>query len=107
MEQAVLDVASHLELHFAQPVALHDLAGRVNVSPAHLSRNFGRHMGIVEFVHQLRCEEACRLLRCTSMPIGQLGLRVGYGEVAYFSRCFRRQTGQSPREYRSRAGEPG
>ena len=99
--QAVLDTATYLEAHFTQPVHLDDLARRVDLSPAHLSRSFARRMGmgIIEFVHQLRCEEACRLLRCTDEPIGRIAVRVGYDEIAYFSRRFRRQTGQSPREY--------
>ncbi len=101
-DQAVLDTVSHLETSFAQPISLGDLSARVRVSPAHLSRSFARRMGmgVVEFVHRLRCEEACRLLRWTPEPIGHIGTRVGYDEIAYFSRCFRQQIGQSPREYR-------
>jgi AraC-like DNA-binding protein len=57
-------------------------------------------MGIVEFVHRTRAEEACRLLRMTEDPVGRIASRVGYDEIAYFSRCFRGQIGQSPRAYR-------
>jgi AraC-like DNA-binding protein len=101
-DQAVLDTATHLESTYTQPVSLPDLAARVKVSPAHLSRNFTKRMGmgVVEFVHRLRCEEACRLLRWTAQPIGEIATRVGYDEIAYFSRCFRVQIGQSPRKYR-------
>jgi AraC family L-rhamnose operon transcriptional activator RhaR len=101
-EQAVLDVASHLETNFADHVSLDNLAARVHLSPGHLSRTFGRRMGmgIVEFLHRMRAEEAARLLRYTDEPIKRIAARVGYDEIAYFSRCFRAQTGQSPRAYR-------
>jgi AraC-like DNA-binding protein len=109
-DQAVLDIVTHLESSYTQPVRLDDLAARITLSPAHLSRHFGRRMGmgIVEFVHRLRCEEACRLLRWSEESIGRIAMRVGYDEIAYFSRCFRRQIGQSPRQYRreSRGLEP-
>ena len=101
-EEAVLDTASYLEGHFAEPVRLDGLARRVDLSPAHLSRSFSRRMGmgIVEFVHRARAEEACRLLRMTQEPVSRIAARVGYDEIAYFSRCFRNQVGQSPRAYR-------
>jgi transcriptional regulator GlxA family with amidase domain len=104
-EQAVLDVASHLETHFAEPVSLGELSARVHLSPGHLSRSFARRMGmgIVEYMHRMRAEEACRLLRCTDEPIGNIATRVGYAEIAYFSRCFRAQLHQSPIEYRRHA----
>jgi AraC-like DNA-binding protein len=105
-DQAVLDTASHLEANYTQPVQLADLAQRVHLSPAHLSRSFSRRMGmgIVEFVHQLRCEEACRLLRWSDQSISRIAITVGYDEIAYFSRCFRRQIGHSPRDYARRFG---
>lgn len=103
-DQAVLETASHLEANYTQPVQLADLARRVHLSPAHLSRSFSQRMGmgIVEFVHQLRCEEACRLLRWSDQPISRIAITVGYDEIAYFSRCFRRQIGHSPRDYARR-----
>jgi AraC family L-rhamnose operon transcriptional activator RhaR len=103
-EQAVLDTVTHLEANFARPDSLSQLARRVGLSAAHLSRSFSRRMGIgiVEFVHQLRCEEACRLLRWSDQTIGRIATTVGYDEIAYFSRCFRRQIGNSPREYLKR-----
>jgi AraC family L-rhamnose operon transcriptional activator RhaR len=101
-DQAVLDAASYLEAHFSEPVSLDDLAGRVHLSPGHLSRSFTARMGmgVVEYTHRLRAEEACRLLRCTEEPVSQIASRVGYDEIAYFSRCFRSQMDQSPTEYR-------
>jgi AraC-like DNA-binding protein len=101
-EQAVLDIASYLEMHFSEPVQLDALARRVDLSPAHLSRSFSKRMGmgLVEYVHRLRAEEACRLLQCTGDRVADIALRVGYDEIAYFSRCFRAQMGRSPREYR-------
>ncbi len=107
-EQAVLDIAAHLEMHFTETAHLDALAERVDLSPAHLSRSFSRRMGmgIVEYVHRLRAEEACRLLQCTTDPIAEIAMRVGYDEIAYFSRCFRAQIGQSPREYRRSFNQP-
>jgi len=101
-DQAVLKAVDHLQRHFAEPLTLTQLARHVHISPAHLSRSFSKRVGMgpVRFVHRLRAEQACRLLCFTSMQVGEIAGRVGYSELAYFSRCFRRQIGVSPREYR-------
>jgi AraC-like DNA-binding protein len=102
-EQAVLDVASHIETHFRESLTLAELSSRVHLSGPHLSRCFGRKMGmsLIDYIHRVRSEEACRLLRCTAEPVTTIASRVGYAEVAYFSRRFRAQTGHSPRQYRN------
>jgi transcriptional regulator GlxA family with amidase domain len=102
--RAVLDAVSHIEQHFEQSVALDDLARRVHLSPGYLSRCFSERMGmgVVEFMHTLRAEEACRLLRWSGLPVGRIAERVGYRDVAYFSRCFSRRIGESPTRYRER-----
>lgn len=101
-QQAVLEVATLLETHFTEEISLQDLAQAVHLSPGHLSRNFSRQMGmgIVQYLHRMRAEEACRLLRYTNEPIASIASRVGYEDIAYFSRCFRAQIGQSPQQYR-------
>jgi AraC-like DNA-binding protein len=101
-EQAVLDAVSYIETHLDQQLHLPAIAGHVHFSAAHLGRSFTRRMGmgIIAFQHRLRSEEACRLLRTTDMDITAVAGQLGYGEVAYFSRCFRKHIGVSPSAYR-------
>ncbi len=101
-EQAVLEVVSYLESHYTEPIDLAALARHVHLSRWHLSRSFAQRMGmgVVEFAHRLRIEQACRRLRLTDDPIGSIAADMGYQEIAYFTRCFRKHLGQSPRAYR-------
>ena len=45
--------------------------------------------------------EAQRLLRLSSLPVGQVAERLGYRDVFSFSRAFRSVVGVSPRRFRS------
>jgi len=101
-ERAIQETVRHLEAHYTEPMDLDALARRVHLSRWHLSRNFNRRMGmsVSAFVHRLRAEAACRHLRLTDQPIGQIARELGYHEVAYFTRCFRKHMGRSPRAYR-------
>lgn len=101
-EQAVQATAAYLENHYTASIDLDALAQRVHLSRWHLSRSFTRRMGmgVVEFAHRLRIEQACRRLRLSDAPIGEIALDLGYHEIAYFTRCFRKHLGTSPRDYR-------
>lgn len=100
--QSVHEIAHYLAGHYTQPVVLQTLAQRAGLSPAHLSRCFSREMGmgLVQHVHHLRTEEACRLLRLTELPVTDIAARLGYNEIAWFSRMFRARMGISPMAYR-------
>jgi AraC family L-rhamnose operon transcriptional activator RhaR len=80
------------------------LAARFGLSPGHLSRRFALRtgLGVVAYVHQLRVEEACRLLAAASAPVTAVGRAVGYDDPAYFARIFARLVGCPPRAYRRR-----
>lgn len=101
-DSAILSAAHYIEAHFTDAISLASLAAQAGVSKGHLSRYFSSRMGlgVVDYQHRLRIEEACRLLRLTDFSITQIAIRTGYSEVAYFSRCFRKMIGISAREYR-------
>lgn len=100
--QGVRKAASLIEADCTRDFPLSELARLVDLSPAHLSRSFKRQMGmgVVDYGHHLRIEEACRLLRLTDWPITRIAGQVGYSEIAYFSRCFKNRLGRSPQAYR-------
>lgn len=96
------DIIVYLEHRFREKMTLADLSLKFHVSPSYLSRVFKRRMGmgLIDYINHLRIEEACRLLRSTDWSITLVASNVGYDEIAYFSRRFRKQTGQSARDYR-------
>jgi len=48
------------------------------------------------------CEEARRLLTFTTAPAASIGYRLGFQEPSYFTRFFKKQTRQTPGEFRAR-----
>jgi AraC-like DNA-binding protein len=52
------------------------------------------------WLQQARVEKAKRLLESSSMSLGEIVDKVGYEDVATFSRLFLRHAGESPARYR-------
>jgi transcriptional regulator GlxA family with amidase domain len=47
-------------------------------------------------------ELAVTMLRQDSLPVGDVGVRAGWIDANYFSRCFRRHFHMTPSKYRAR-----
>jgi AraC-like DNA-binding protein len=83
----------------AAPATVHELAARVNMSPAHLSRLFKSQIGttIVGFRNQQRLERFMRLWESGDAPtLTRAALDAGFGSYAQFYRVFKRLTGVGP-----------
>ena len=94
---------SYLEHHFAEHITLSQVADRVFVSQWHLSKLINRHTGknFFDLLNQLRVKRARELLRDPALKVHEVAERVGYADVAHFSKNFKRLTGKSPVEYRA------
>ncbi|KKI94162.1 AraC family transcriptional regulator [Bacillus sp. SA1-12] len=83
-------------------ITLKEAADRVHMNPSYLSQLFKQQLNkkFVDYLTELRIDEAKRLLLYTSLRISEIADRVGYSDLAYFSNNFKRITGSSPSDFR-------
>jgi AraC family transcriptional regulator len=81
-----------------EPVALHDLAGRLCVSPFHLARVFRRETGysLHEYRVHLRLRHALVRLPESRGRLTALSLELGFASHSHFTDTFRRAFGVPP-----------
>ncbi|NLG84568.1 MAG: helix-turn-helix domain-containing protein [Firmicutes bacterium] len=93
----------YIAKHYADPLTLAQVAKVVSVNPVYLSSRFTKYCGctFLEYVTRYRIAKAKELLERTNLPIKEIAARVGYTDLAYFGRVFRRETGQTPSKYRT------
>ena len=82
--------------------SLDELASRFFTNKFYLTRIFKQVTGftIREYLHIQRVQKAQEFLRSSLLPITEIALMVGFENVSYFEKIFRRYCMQSPREYR-------
>lgn len=80
---------------------LDDLAERLEVSKAHLSRCFMKTTGISpgKYITRVKIEYAKLLLRDEDVTISYVAEASGFANANYFAKVFRRETGMTPTEY--------
>ncbi|TXK81470.1 response regulator [Paenibacillus sp. N3.4] len=83
-------------------VTLTEAAAAVHLNPSYLSQLFKQRMNqtFVDYVIQMRMDEAERLLVHTSLRISEIAQRLGYTDLSYFSNTFKRIKGKSPSDFR-------
>lgn len=101
-EQLVADVRSFLVSNLEHKITISDLTRQFHMNRTDLSRIFMEKTGttIMTYVLERRMELAAAFLRNTGLPGTVIMERVGFNQYAYFSRCFKKYAGISPREYR-------
>jgi len=97
-------VLTHLHQHYAEPVALPELAEIAALSVSGLHRLFVKHTrtSISAYLTGLRIGDACSRLSSTDAPIQHIADATGYASLANFNRQFKSLRGMTPREYRGR-----
>ena len=57
-------------------------------------------MGVTDYVRERRLQKACELLMDTALPVSGEAERVGYNDMGYFTKVFKKQMGCTPSAYR-------
>ena len=98
-----------IDSRYSYTISIEDVAHFVGVSRSTLFRMFIRYLEISpkEYLERYRIRKASALLRTTDLTVGSIATSVGYDNGLYFSKAFRRMTGQSPTECRMEARETG
>jgi transcriptional regulator GlxA family with amidase domain len=92
--------------NFKQPVSVAALARRAGMSPRTFARRFTAATGEtpLAYLHRVRIDAARHLLETRPRSIAEVSRAVGYEDLAFFRRLFKRYSGAPPQAYRARFG---
>lgn len=92
--------------HYHQPAPVAAMVRLSGLPERSFKRRFQLATGMspLQYVHTLRLEEAKQMLEAGNEPIEAIAVAVGYEDVSFFSRLFRRHVKLTPAQYRKRFG---
>lgn len=98
-----------VERHYREHRSVEDYAHRVGVSSTYLNNVCRQLAGqtALQVIHQRLLLEAKRDLIYTGITINQLSDNLGFSDPTYFSRFFKRLSGQPPNTFRASFRETG
>jgi two-component system, response regulator YesN len=97
----VKKTVEYIHLNLEKPLTLKEIASAIHVHPSHLSRKFKQEikLNVIDYVNQKRVDEAKLHLQSGNTSITEIALMVGYNDLNYFSRVFKKFTGHTPSQY--------
>lgn len=95
----VRDAVIYIMTNYPFNISVDTIANSVNASRHHLMRVFKKETGstITDFVTQYRINIAMELLKNGRQNVSQVAEQVGYSDVNYFSKVFKKTVGQTPK----------
>ncbi|MFD2446647.1 response regulator [Bacillus sp. CGMCC 1.16607] len=102
--EIVFTVMEYVINHLSEPISVNGIADFVGVSRSHLSTLFKKKTGISihSFIEKKRIELSEQLLKSSSLTIQEIADKVGIQDAKYFSRWYKKCTGNPPSKYRTK-----
>ncbi|GHO95628.1 AraC family transcriptional regulator [Reticulibacter mediterranei] len=101
---AVKRTKDYLQAHYAEEVALQELAAEVKLSPFHLAHIFRQTVGLPPHAYQIRLRLArARTLLAQGYDIGYVASETGFFDQSHFTQQFKHHYMMTPANYRKAA----
>jgi len=96
-------VYDHVRKNYMDPIPLEAMARKLNMTIPSFCRYFKKHTHktFTQYVNEYRIVHACKLLLEENTSISNIAYDCGFNNFSHFSRCFKKHTNQTPKEYRS------
>lgn len=99
---AVQNVKIYMDKNYQRNISVEFLASIFHMNRSYLSFIFKHKMKVscIDYLNQVRIIHAKELLKQTDKKMYQIARQVGYNNVSYFYRAFKKVEGMTPEQYR-------
>lgn len=93
----------YMERNYRKDITIEFLSSLFYMNRSYCSHLFKKKTGVnfADYLTRIRIEKACYLLTETEQIIYQISKSVGYNNIKYFFRVFKKVTGKTPEQYRN------
>ena len=105
-EGVVGEIKKYIDQHLGEELSRNRLAELACLNPSYLARLFRSRTGysLVDYITKRKIEKVRDLLLTTDKTVSEIAGELGYTNMPYFSKVFKKETGCTPVEYRKAQG---
>ena len=98
-------ILKYIENNYMNKITIEDMAEEVGLSQSHFMKYFKNTMGtsFIDYLNDYRLTMASRLLISSDSSILDIASEVGFDNLSYFNRSFKKKYAQTPSAYRKRS----
>lgn len=101
-EKVFIDCKKYINDHYMEDLKLDDIASKFNFNSNYFSALFKNYtnMNLSDYIFNVRMKKAKEYLKSNTHKIYEIAEKIGYKDVKYFIRVFKKTYGMSPDEFR-------
>lgn len=99
----ISEIIAYILGNFESDIKLKTISEKFYINHTYLSNTFAAKVGVNynDYVTMVKMSRAKYLFKHTTLKTYEIGYQVGYHDINYFSKLFKKYYGQSPTEYRN------
>lgn len=97
------EILEYINNNYQDTIELKECAERYHTSPSYIARMFKKYYGVsfITYVNNLRIDKALVLLKNTDVSIKEIAYKVGYNNLNYFYKVFKKNIGITPNIFKN------
>ena len=97
-------LVDYINDHYEKNFTVKDLAMQFAISPDYFAKLFKKSTGqsFIEYVNGKRIDAACKMLLSSQSSVTEIAQSIGYQDIQYFYKLFRKIMKMTPLEYKRR-----
>jgi two-component system, response regulator YesN len=103
-KKIITDAIAYIKQNYNKNLSLTDTAKHIQVSSSYLSSLFSQETGkcFTDYLTEVRIEKAKEYIERTNMKMYEIAESVGFQNIYYFSKIFKKVTGKTPMEFKDK-----
>lgn len=104
----VMKAMDYIYAHLNERILIEDIADVLQLNRSYLSSLFHKETGktIMAFVREAKLTAAANMLKFSEYDYSDIAEYFGFASQSHFTKCFREQTGYTPKQYRTQFYRP-
>lgn len=100
----IIKAVDYINCHINEKLTMQKIADHISLSVSYFSRLFKEEVGynVSEYITMKKIETASRMFKYSSQSTLEISCQLNFSSQSYFIKVFKKYTGMTPREYRSK-----
>ena len=95
-------IKNYIDVHIREKITLEDISNNLYISKSHIERAFKKEYGItpITYYANQRIAQVASMLVTTNYSLSQISQQLGFSDVKYMSKSFKKIMGKAPLQYK-------
>lgn len=98
----IAQIKNYIVKNYHNPITVADISEQLQMNPVYCGALFKKYLNcsIPYYINRIRIQQAITLMENTNLSISEIAYQVGFNDIYYFSKTFKKHKNLSPSDYK-------